>query len=373
MVKIRLKNPARNKILIFDKNGEVLLSETVLQGLSYSVLPVRREFYYLSLPIIVTCLKHIIIGIKSLSKGEDKIRKIIREAYCLSCIEYINPKVVIAFIDNSQLLFRMSELYPKARFIAIQNGTRTEREIVENRMSENDNLLYLCFGLREKHFNKKYGHKTKNIVPVGSLRGGYYKYVLSENEDVKFDICLVSQFREKIIFENQFPMIKENLRLLNIFLSKFSHENELKKICVACNSEKEIEADYYKIYFKNATIVKNNKKRRKSKTYRMMNLSEVVVAFDSTAAFEAYGWGKKVLFCNLTGWKEGSYSIPDMCYIDKNSYEVFEKKLTNLLAMDYNEYQMKNKKYFKYFMNYNPQNPPHKYIRDLVLGIIGNR
>ena len=121
--KIRFRNFNKNSILVFDKNGETILKEAVLLNLNYTVLPVRREYFNLSLQIICLCFKNWLkLVLLSSSESKFNFRFIFRNGYYLSCIEYIEPSVVIALIDNSDLFIFLAKIYKKAKFLIGRDG-----------------------------------------------------------------------------------------------------------------------------------------------------------------------------------------------------------------------------------------------------------
>ncbi len=368
-MKIKFNSLNKNKVLIFDQNGENILSRAVLDSLNYTVLPVRGESVFISLRIVVNSIKNLFKVILFLLRIKKiNISYLISLGYYLSCIEYVAPKVVIANIDNAGLFYHLNKLYNKAEFLAIQNGMRVPDDIKRSTLT-NDIFQFFCFGLYEKELYSKCGHKTTNFKPIGSLRGGYYKYCLSEKPEICYDICIVSQFREDIVFGNKYPSDKAGYARLNKYLAMFLKDKNIKKVCVACRFNNDLEVDYFKQFYDHAEIVKNN--REELLTYKCMDKSNVIIAGFSTAAIEAFGWGKKVLLYNYTGDNNYSFPLPDICMIEGNDeYRFFEEKLNNLLTMNYDYYKKINSKYFKYFMNYDPQNPPNEIIRRKILNII---
>ena len=374
--KTKFKDLKKNKILIYDQTNEDVLKKTILYDLKYTVLPVRFERYYLSLIIIAYFIKNI-IKITLLSFKDLNFRYIHRSVilgYHLSCIEYVKPKVIITSIDNSSFFYRLGGFYKYAVFISIQNGSRgflCENSIAFGHL-EMCNAKFMNFGLFENEIYGKFGYDTKRFFPIGSLKAGYYKSMYSKNEEIEYDICFVSQFRKTIMCENKNrPEFKYSFDRLCQFLVSFININNIKNICIACRSNEEIEYNYFNQIFKGKHNLHIIKKNDIFSTYRCMDRSKIIVSHCATSPFEAFGWGKKVIFCNFTGVADyGVPSLPEMCYIEKDDYQLFEAKLSALMGMDYDVYREANKKHFKYFMNYNPKIPTHKYIRDVIFKYI---
>lgn len=370
--KVRLRGGLKKcNVLVFGRNSADILGKAVLQGITYEVLSIRHEVFPINFSILFRMILNIcrMLSRRLNANVQRDLDKVLRYSYYLACMQYVSPLVVIAFIDNAGLFYDLAESFPRARFIVMQNGARSLRDIGAQTFDFSPAVTNLCFGQYEIDLFEKHGYTTRNFVPIGALRGGYYKFHLAQTTKKAFQICLVSQFRQSVMYGNGYPSIRANHKCLNEYLSKFVMEHAISPMCIAGDQVETGEREYFDRYYDTAHFF-DNPDRNALSTYRLMDESEAIISMDSTAAFEAYGWGKKVLFCNLQGLEERSYPLPDMCYMDENNYELFEKKLVNLLAMDDSEYRRENESYFTYFMNYDPQNPPHKYIRDLVLDII---
>ena len=143
-------------------------------------------------------------------------------------------------------------------------------------------------------------------------------------------------------------------------------ENDNLLLNIACVSKSYAEKDYFREYFKDkVTIVENE--REKFSTYRCMDYSDVVVTVISTAGIEAFGWGKKLFFCNLSGIARYDLPISEICTINIPKYNVFRAKLDHLRGISQQSYEKVTKESAAYLMNYDPQMPAHSFIRNKTL------
>lgn len=365
---IRKFNVTKNKVLVIDETGINMLEKTILYDLEYSVLPVSLNAIYISPPILFGMAKNV----KYLFDGPNRPISLggkLYFVYLLSCLHWINPKLVITFIDNSIIFQYLSVTYEKAVFYAIENGIRSKYDVDIKYKYVMPN--YFCFGYWEKELFEKYGHSIKNYYPVGSLLGGYYKYHISgEDIPIKYDICLVSQWRESIMNGNIFPEIKVGIATLFSFLGEYIKENNVK-FCVASPSDEEEQFNYYEKVFKDkATVIQYN--RENFSTYAAMDCSDVIVAFDSTAAREAFGWGKKVLFCNFSGDDNYDFPIQGIWSINHADYDEFRERMNLLCSMNVDEYLKQSGENLRYMMNYDFQLPAHILINKKIKEIINN-
>ena len=102
-------------------------------------------------------------------------------------------------------------------------------------------------------------------------------------------------------------------------------------------------------------------------TYFTMDRSVVVLSVYSTAVREAFGWGKKVLFCNFTGNEDYSSPRDGLWSLNEPDYEIFKDRLNYIYNMDMEKYIEMTRGYSKYLMNYDFKNPAHQVIRNMIL------
>lgn len=368
LVKTHICPLPKTQVLIFDSMGSDILEKLILQDIKYAILPARYEKFYISREILFNFIKNFIGRYLRYKKYRS-----LYFIYLLSCVECIEPKIVITFIDNNFLFHMISSVYRKAVFYTIQNGTRDSDSLPAPLLFGTVFPIsnYVCFGDYEVDFYNRHGYIVDKFHPVGSLIGGYYKSeVLRGKSDNKFDLCLVSQWRRSIMFGNQYPEFKASIATLDNFLKRFIDETRLT-LCIAACSNDQQEKDYFKrIYGNHAQII--NLDRTNGSTYLAMDNSSVILTFCSTAAYEAFGWGKKVLFCNFSGDCINDFSLQGFWSLRDNRYESFKVSLEYLLNLDYSKYVDFTREAARYVMNYDFEMPAHKYIRKRILECLSN-
>ena len=103
----------------------------------------------------------------------NKINNFLNKIYFFLCIKFNKPKIILTFIDNDGIFQSLIKYFPDTEFYAIQNGSRSMRELI--RRHKNNLTNYFCFGNYEKDMFNKFGHKAKRFFPVGSLYSATYK------------------------------------------------------------------------------------------------------------------------------------------------------------------------------------------------------
>ena len=360
--KFSFKNPAVNEILIFDKEGSEIIIRMILPDYQLTILHARHEIYYLTSQILLLMIKNINkIDVSYLRKNKiHKMKRIFGELYkiyLLSCIEYIGPKVVLTYIDNSYFFQFSSRNYKKAKFFAIQNGVRNKYSVTKylpeyphpGHVVSMPN--FFCFGENEKNLYEKHGHVIDNYIPCGSARGSYFISNLAPIEEkIIYDICLVSEWETTLFEDKMYEPITNSILIMHDYLKKYITENKIS-LCIATRSNTKKEKEYFENYF-SSNIEMTDFNFNKMSTYHAMNKSRVVINFYSTAALEALGWGKKILFCNFS--EDPVYDLPydGMWCINEKNYEKFKSKLNSLREIDEAFYRQSIRKFSKYMMNY---------------------
>lgn len=362
---------AKSDIVIFDQAGSEVLDMCITGNVPHFVLCARRELFYLH-PLLFLCfLKNIFRRF-----NEPFSLGLFYRIYLLSCLEILDPRIVLTFVDNSFVYQWLARFYGKGKFYAIQNGCRLPYNLSKwlpappHPASKIYLPNFLCFGNFEKDIYSYYGHDVVSFHPVGSLRGGYYCTVLrSKTVDQRFDICLISEWDYNLKNHPVFPEIEEGIEITYNYLLRYAETRD-KKICIAARSQDHREHEYFlNLFGKKAMIIESN--REAMSTYRAIDESNVSVAAFSTVGVEAFGWGKKILFCNFTGHSNYNLPVDDMCSIQEKSFESFCNKLDFLLSLNEEKYKTLTRSSAAYLMNYNFAMPAHVYMRKIIRNEVG--
>lgn len=380
--KIRFRNPEKSRVVIFDSSGSEILEKAVLYDIPHSILPANMEVYHISLPLIFFMLKNVRVVLDRIIKptGKNRLKNIVLHAYrlyYLACMECIRPQVVITFIDNSDIFQWLSRNYRRAEFYAIQNGIRdkwcltTALTFSSEEKCQISMPNYFCFGPYVEDLFHQYEQQVDNYYPVGSIKADYFKAEKSDfaRSEIKYDICLLSAWRENIMMGNSLPEIRRALEKLCNYLELYISRHNLSLCVATCSLEEKNlinEINYYDKYFgSNYTI--SSRRFDNLKTYDSMEKSSVMISTFSTVAIEAYGWGKKVLMCNFFNVEDYYIPIDEICSVNEPDYDTFECKLTKLINMSESEYCEKTQLNAQYLMVYNPDRPAHVAIRDIIM------
>lgn len=362
---IRIKDPSRSDVLVFDYEGSKVLKETILGGIPHSILYTRYEIFYFGPQIILKIIKNFFVTELHVKFSISIVGRLYL-LYLFSCVEHISPKVVITWVDDSRSFHYVSRHYKRAAFYAVSNGFRYEYPVVIPKNGYKISMPhFICYGDFEVDLYKKYGHKIDRYHTVGPVIGSYF--MTEKAKDInsnKYDLCLVSQCEPTIIKGIVYPEIRNAIVKLDEFLSRYIEEFDLT-LCIALRSTDPVELDYFRKAYGTRALF-SEKANDWLATYRAMAESDTIVVFDSTAAVEAYGWGKKVLFTNFSGTDRYSIPVSNFCFIKGDDYKTFSEKLTEIRNMSSLEYHQNTKENRDYLVRFDPEKPAHKYVRNLI-------
>lgn len=352
-----LSNPKKNDLVVFDAKGIEILKKTLIYNLDFSIIYTREGKYYLSLEIAIRTI------INKLLNGCG-----FGIAYYLSLVQIMKPKVLITFYSRNSM--GLLSKYYKAEYYSIQNGFHLPRDISKSEAYYTPNLF--CFGKYDIDLYKQAGIEVDNFYSVGSLKAGYYKKNLAPKiNNIKFDICLVSQYRPRIIeSRSNHQEFKKAYDVMQKYLIQYLNNNQIRFVIAMARyrkGESNLERSYYEnIYGNKAIMIKNNPEE--FSTYFTMDQSDIVISLNSTAAFEALGWGKKTFIFSVSGSLD--LTLNRTCsqhfVMCENSYQEFEKKIDGLRKMTSSKYSKLVYEDKSYFMNHDPAAPAHQVIREKI-------
>lgn len=353
--------PEKNKILIFEKTGSDDLIKMIFKDTPVTVYGTDMKLIYISWPILFKCFKNFFIfnWYKSLVNSK-KIKSIVKQfglIYLFSLIDQIKPKVIVTYVDNNRLFSILSKEYTKAQFFAIQNGTRTKKELLNTKF-ELTNLF--CFGNYEVDTYAKFNHRVENFIPVGSLRSDYFINCISKSKNIFYDISLISGINE---YELKKPKNKQYYYPIDLLLSKYVKDNNIKVAILKRGAD--IEDKYFKSCYGDSAILIDRDDSKWS-TYQGMYNSEVIITFFSTCGREALKWGKKVLFCDFTDSDLYNYMDEGIWLLKENNYLAFKKRMDLMMNMNKDEYHNEVKKYANYLMEKNDGIPSYEIIQETL-------
>jgi surface carbohydrate biosynthesis protein len=374
--KIRFLLNKKIDIVIYDECNFEILKNVIPSNYSCFVFNKRIPTFYLNFHIIFDFLKNL-IHIKFHKTSLSYSLRQIKYTYEKSVIDFLNPAAVITYIDNSQSFSWIAQETKNRLFFSVQNGFRLSYESANNHYYFAQHLF--SFGEFERDLFPKLKYKVEKFYPVGSLAGSLYRKY--EAKEKIYDVLVISCWRGNIGFGKDVQDTMRSMRVMDKYLSIYFSKKKCK-FAIITRSEKnssdwfmkEIglnEEQYYKkIYGEDAKIIETNFAKRN--IYPVMLSSDLIITCLSTAALEAFGYGKKILYCNFH--KNNTYHKDfhkDILYsgysLDKS---LFFKRIDDLISTPYPAYINSQKKIMKYYMAYPGSETTHSFIKRKISKLI---
>jgi len=346
-----IRSPARASVLIFDQAA----SESIIDALaevSSTILPVRGERYFLSPRVTFKIYKRCLDQVGGHRANPLNFLKAFAylswDHYVDSCIDCVQPRVVITFVDNYMPYYEISERHPGITFVAVQNGWRVPRLLEPVREGNINPVYYFCFGPHDKEIFSEKGHAKDRIVVTGSLRESLWRRNQSPPQET-FDICISSQWRPTFFCADPpFPKFSEVLRVFYTHMARFVSESGLK-CCIALSKSKlDAEYDFFKDIFGDSVYF--TPQDSPMGVYDLMNASKMVVTVNSSSGREAMGMEKKVLFFDPPSEEDVYYGEPitkDL-FVLQMEYEPLRDRIFEIFNMPDRLYEAKFEDAYRY-------------------------
>lgn len=356
-------SPLKCNIVIFDECNSHIVRSVINTKYSIGVWNMRPEDIFVGANIIGQFLKELsqFNITESRSHPRGLIFGIIHQCYLRYIkvsLELMRPKAVITFIDNSNTFGWMAKNCDKFPFIAIQNGSRLSYAASPN--SEYYVPHYFCFGEHEQNLFPKLAYKVDHFYPVGSLVASL-NLLPEEQVEEKYDLLVVSTWRGDIGFEQEVQDTMRSMKIMDQYLAKYLNEHDIKAALIY-RAERDSEhwsipeiglneEEYYqKIYDNSIEYIETDSTLKN--IFPLMQQSHMIVSCLSTAAIEAFGLYKKILYCNFTNTDLYHQDIDDSILTTNSDYSDFSKNLTALFQQDQEEYIKDHKEKIQYYMNF---------------------
>ena len=301
--------------------------------------------------------------------------------YCL--LQYLNPKIIITFIDDCNVFSYLTSNLPHIKSIAIMNGLRSYIDIFQERpLWPHPNFRitldhFVCFGQHDIDIYNLYSHSVKNFHPLGSLLHSIYyhsfKSVSPCSNLPNYDLCYVSQFDKHIMFSHPDNIAKcrliwrKSLVTIERYLARYVQDSNCSLIIALRNDDCLDEINYFKSIFGPSVSFKTSC-RSSFSSYSAVDSSSVIVTLNSTIGVEAFSVSKKILFFNPHSHIHFRQQLlqAGISYLEGISYNSFASRLTfirNLNQLTYSRYTYGAS---RYLCNTNQHHPTYSYIKDLI-------
>lgn len=362
---VRFSSLPKADVVIFDETNHQLVLRAINKRYTTDVFRMRPEMIFINKEVFIhffrRLFRHNVREESRNSKGRlFGLLRYLRHLYIEACLISMRPKAVVTFIDNDGVfhwLSRNCDLFP---FIAIQNGTRLRYMAISNGTS-GYYLQHLCsYGTNEVGLFPQLGYHVEHFYPVGSLLASLnFEFNIPIPE--LYDMLVVSTWRGNIGFTQEVQDTMQSMEKMDRLLASYIRASGIKA-AVILRAERDSqhwfmpelgknEKTYFEdIYGNCAEIIETNFTERN--IFPLIQQSKVIVSCLSSALYEAFGIGKKVLFCNFTGSGIYHQDIHPSILTTNEDLAGFSTELTALLNIPQEKYTIENAGLMKYYMSF---------------------
>jgi hypothetical protein len=298
--------------------------------------------------------------------------------YLKSCILTINPRGVITYTDNCEKFSRLSTTCKQFEFIAVQNGTRLQFQMPKSQIYSPSHLF--CFGFHEKQILPKHGAINTKFYPSGSLAMDFFRTANVERQNNRFDILIVSCWRGNINLGQEVQDTMAAMRSADYEIAHYINTRKLR-VGVILRSERNsehwmmpeigmTEEEYFlTIYGSKIEIIDNNFKERP--IVDLIFQSELILSGGPTSALlEAFGYGKKILYCDYSHDKKYFLDMDRSIKYTKNNNTTLSSILDNLLKQPNESYVLEHADLINYYMTVPENESTTQLIKKTISSIL---
>lgn len=246
--------------------------------------------------------------------------------YCQEYINIVKPKLIISFLDNYDLIYKLK--FKNCKKIVIQNSFRYGSNMLsfKSKNIEKDSIDHLF--VYNKNIGKLFKENLKTQVHnVGSFL--LNSIDISKYKKKKYKYLYISTFRQlnsnekKISPQTSYKQFQDQeKKLVKTIYDYLSSKNEVLNILGGRNFSYDVEYNYFKEIIKsdvNWNFIKP-KDRHYSFPYECVSSSEIILGIDSSLLYESFALGKKTIFFDCR-------TLDD--YLKKNRHFAWPMKMEN--------------------------------------------
>ena len=278
------------------------------------------------------------------------------ESYIVAYASLARARLLLTFVDNSKVFYRLSKFLPSTQTAFLQNGIRSETldifGFLERDPSFHVDYMFVFGEGIGKHYAKFVSGQT---IPIGSIKNNMLSTKSSPRQLSPPTIAFASQWSPERAFYNvgnyggktheEFFLAD---KIVAKFLGKWCSEHGYKLIiCGRSVDDSQDEHAFYQDSIPYDFIF--NKNEYRGKTYEITSVAEITVFIDSTLGYEMLGRLKKVAALSirgaLLGWEDRTFGWPSVkkqegsFWTSKNDVHEFNRIMNYLNAVTQSEWE----------------------------------
>ena len=292
--KLSFALPKRQQVALVDASGISILNEYIPQK-NISIIDIKHMNVF-------ALLRMIVAGKKSLFD------------YTIAYIKVFKPQFVFTFLDNNVDFYKLAAIFPKVKFIAIQNGHRANYanqlgfgffDLLKNESAKNKLSAHAICVLGTTAADQYTQYIQAKPVVTGSLKNNLIGNQIKPTE--RFDIVYVSQHAPfeipnsevKFFFGNKSVTAEEFYAIEQQIVHFLAAHSKKTNQSFAVLGKRTNSIPYERGFFVAASSpheVQFIARTSETSTYEFCNSASLIVTADSTIGYEFLARGNRVVF-----------------------------------------------------------------------------
>lgn len=309
-----------------------------------------------------------------------------RAAYYAALICRAGPAIVVTYIDNANLFYRVASVcHPRMRFLAIQNAARYDILELSPRAARKIFIPeFACFGEYERDLYLGRGGQVGRFYPIGSLREACYRRfrAISGQHNSQgrydYDLCVVAEASPG--WDRKYPGFEDAIGRIAQYAVRLSRERGLNLVIAGkrdvspCQERatilsRDAEILWYEKYIGTEVPI-TPRIRVQFTTYGLVSRSRLSLAMVSTALREGVSRGDRVLFCNFSGNPLWDFPVDGIWSLKEDSYEAFAERVMAMLALSDENYDTISQEMARYIINNAANQPTDEVLSKLIFDAV---
>jgi hypothetical protein len=313
----------------------------------------------------------------------------LKAAYYAALIRQFAPKIVITYIDNSEVFHDVARAdHGCRRYLAIQNAARYD--LLELSPEEARRIFipeFACFGGYERDVYTTRGACVDRFYPLGSLREAYFRRYRAKSEQASggdrfdYDLCVVAESSPG--WNLRYPGFEEAIGRIAQFAIRLAREKGLRLVIAgkrdavpqekrAAIHSRDAETLWYEKYIGTEVPI-TPRVREQFTTYQLTSRSRLSLAMVSTVLREAASRGGRVLFCNFSGNPLWDFCVDGIWSLKEHTYEAFAERVMAILALTDEAYAAQAAEMTTYVINNDDRNPTYAFLENLIADAVAGK
>ena len=344
--------PKNQPIVILDECGSEFLIPS-LGNTEYFILKKRSTIY----------LKHFLAAIFFDMKIQDL-------SYCYNArmIERLNPFLIITYVSNCRLYWRLDKEFKNIKFLTVQNGNHLINsppdlpKYYQHSFFESTPYFshLACISKYDVDYFSKMSIDVGKYYPIGTIRASQHMAGFTKKPK-KFDLCIVT---------NSTNARPENIKLWKYILKYIETHDVMACLALKLSSLN----DGFKAHIEGLEKLFTSSKvkiieQNKESSQNASDISKVTIGSHSTLLRQTFSRGNKIYPINFVhSAMSPPYNL--LGYPLDPTYEEFQSHLDYLLSIDQKSYSERYRELMAYLDIFSPKDPPAEKLKNIIKELV---